>query len=100
MKTVKTPSALDFARMFGSLDYSVLPQDKVAEVLRNIADLMERKHKPSLFLMEAHSMENVAAEETSSITLLRRTHQTSSERGNKRMATTSIAFRSQRGSLV
>lgn len=72
MKTTKTPSALDFAKMFGEVDYSVLPPQKVAKMLRIIADLMDSKQAPLLNLMEAHSMENVAAEENASITLVLR----------------------------
>jgi len=77
---MKTPSALDFARLFGVLDYDVLPPKKVAKILRTLADLLERnKHDPSepnLCLVEAHSMENIAAGENGFITLLLRFRRT------------------------
>lgn len=55
------PTALDFARLIeGRLEFDVLPSEKVAVKLREIADLLEQKDFPKLTLREAHSLQTAA----------------------------------------
>src|ERR1700747_2134043 len=59
------PTALDFARLIEArLEFDVLPSEKVAVKLREIADLLEQKDFPKLTLREAHSLQTAAGNGT------------------------------------
>lgn len=77
---MKPPTALDFAKLYdGVRAYGILPSDKVASILRDMAYLLERSQAPMIRLKEAYSSQWAGQEEGetnwgTSILLLRFSH--------------------------